>query len=119
MICKDCNEQMIGDGFTTVYRCPNADTEGFEPDAGPINCGDAVKLLTLDGYIKALTLMAERHPELLSMPVYADNPEGLDILPVNINDIGIAYLDDTDDDYAVPLNSDEVTPLSIAVFCIS
>lgn len=47
MICKNCGEQMIGDGFTTVYHCPNTDSIGLEPDADPINCGGMYKSLLL------------------------------------------------------------------------
>lgn len=25
MNCKDCGEQMEGDGYTTVFHCPNVD----------------------------------------------------------------------------------------------
>ena len=40
--CKDCNEHMEGDGYTSVLRCPNASDEEYafhEPDANPVYCG--------------------------------------------------------------------------------
>lgn len=74
----------------------------------------------MEQYINFLTSLAEKHPKLLKLPVYADNPDSLYIAPVSIDDIGIAYLDEDDDlETPVPLNSDDVTPLSIAVFCVT
>tara|TARA_R110002167_G_scaffold91458_1_gene246117 strand:+ start:183646 stop:183783 length:138 start_codon:yes stop_codon:yes gene_type:complete len=40
MYCK-CGEQMIGDGFTSVMHCPNADESKYEchePDAQAVEC---------------------------------------------------------------------------------
>lgn len=40
--CTDCGEDMVGDGYTVVMRCPNADDEDFQsraPDDGPFYCG--------------------------------------------------------------------------------
>lgn len=39
-ICENCNEVLIGDGYKTVMRCPNAteDTDSLEPDANPVYC---------------------------------------------------------------------------------
>ena len=42
MYCKECNEHMDGDGYTSVLRCPNASDEEYafhEPDANPVYCG--------------------------------------------------------------------------------
>lgn len=39
MICKNCGEQMIGDGYAVVVHCPNADEYDYmEPDASPVYC---------------------------------------------------------------------------------
>jgi tRNA(Ile2) C34 agmatinyltransferase TiaS len=40
-VCKDCGEQMEGDGYTTVLHCPYAeeDYDTIEPDANPVYCG--------------------------------------------------------------------------------
>lgn len=40
--CTNCNEEMIGDGYTTVYHCPNVDVigEGYEPDADAVYCSN-------------------------------------------------------------------------------
>ena len=47
-VCK-CGEQMIGDGYTSVFRCPNADDDGtYEPDANPVEC-DFKEPLTIEG----------------------------------------------------------------------
>lgn len=39
-VCKHCGKRMEGDGYTTVYHCPNVDIigEGYEPDAEPVYC---------------------------------------------------------------------------------
>lgn len=40
--CKDCGEQMEGDGFTVVFHCPNTheyDYYDMPPDSGPYYCG--------------------------------------------------------------------------------
>lgn len=45
MLCKDCNEEMSGDGYTSHLICPNApeelqlEHEYDEPDANPVYCG--------------------------------------------------------------------------------
>ena len=39
--CPKCGGSMIGDGYTTVLHCENADKSKYEfcePDAGPIYC---------------------------------------------------------------------------------
>jgi hypothetical protein len=42
--CKTCGENLYGDGYKTVYHCPNAieqkdaEIEIAEPDANPIYC---------------------------------------------------------------------------------
>ena len=38
MNCKDCGEQMEGDGYTTVLHCPNVDASDREPDCDPVHC---------------------------------------------------------------------------------
>lgn len=41
MICPNCGEDLEGDGYTTVFHCPNADEDQVscaEPDANPIPC---------------------------------------------------------------------------------
>lgn len=40
MYCKNCGEEYIGDGYTVVLHCPNADYDCVEPDANPIDCED-------------------------------------------------------------------------------
>jgi len=40
-VCPKCGGTMIGDGYTTVYRCEFTDenkTEGLAPDEGPVFC---------------------------------------------------------------------------------
>ena len=40
--CRDCNERMEGDGYTSVLHCPYATEESYEyhePDANPVYCG--------------------------------------------------------------------------------
>ncbi len=40
-VCKNCGGDMIGDGYTTVFHCENADWDSFcdhEPDANPVYC---------------------------------------------------------------------------------
>lgn len=39
--CIKCGGEMIGDGYTAVAHCENAEEEDYEyhePDAGPIYC---------------------------------------------------------------------------------
>ncbi len=39
--CKNCGEQMEGDGYNTVLHCPNAEEDTWwyhEPDANPVEC---------------------------------------------------------------------------------
>lgn len=41
MNCEKCNAEMIGDGYTSVLHCGNADPieyEHHEPDAFPVFC---------------------------------------------------------------------------------
>lgn len=37
-VCRTCGEDMIGDGFNTAIRCPGAEVNYAEPDAGPFHC---------------------------------------------------------------------------------
>jgi len=40
--CKDCGGEMIGDGFTVIVHCENAEEESFfydEPDSAHVFCG--------------------------------------------------------------------------------
>lgn len=42
-ICPNCGEQLIGDGYSTVYHCPHADENTYEyhePDANPVYCSE-------------------------------------------------------------------------------
>lgn len=39
--CSKCGGDMIGDGYTTVSHCENADEDKYwnhEPDANPVEC---------------------------------------------------------------------------------
>ncbi|MCK5127497.1 MAG: hypothetical protein KAR42_14675 [candidate division Zixibacteria bacterium] len=39
--CTECGGEMVGDGYTMVLHCENADEKNYEfhePDAGPIYC---------------------------------------------------------------------------------
>lgn len=38
--CSNCGEFLIGDGYSVVLHCPNADVDGFEPDANPVHCSE-------------------------------------------------------------------------------
>lgn len=40
MTCKNCGENLVGDGYTSATYCPNSnfDTEGREPDAEILYC---------------------------------------------------------------------------------
>ena len=38
MYCKDCGEQMEGDGYTIVLHCPNVDVSDITPDCDPVYC---------------------------------------------------------------------------------
>ena len=40
MICPKCNGEMLGDGYTSVMQCENAeDVDAYlEPDAEPVLC---------------------------------------------------------------------------------
>lgn len=38
LTCDTCGEPMVGDGYSSPAHCPNADTDGFEPDCNPIHC---------------------------------------------------------------------------------
>jgi len=40
-VCPHCHGELIGDGFTTVVHCENADQESYwysAPDEGPFYC---------------------------------------------------------------------------------
>lgn len=39
--CSKCGGEMIGDGYTSVFHCENADESTYEfhePDADPVEC---------------------------------------------------------------------------------
>ena len=41
MICKNCGEDMLGDGFTRILHCPNSEDPELEydaPDGNPYHC---------------------------------------------------------------------------------
>ena len=38
MYCHNCGERMIGDGYSVVLHCPNAEVYDVEPDANPVHC---------------------------------------------------------------------------------
>lgn len=38
MNCKDCGEQMEGDGFTIVVHCSSVDVSDVTPDCNPVYC---------------------------------------------------------------------------------
>ncbi len=42
MTCINCNEEMVGDGYTSVLRCPNAEESDAidfaASDEGPFYC---------------------------------------------------------------------------------
>ena len=52
IICKNCGETMIGDGYNTVIHCPN-----HEPDAATVNCGYG-ELATDTSLTELVTLIA-------------------------------------------------------------
>ncbi|UKL14858.1 hypothetical protein [Erwinia phage Gungnir39] len=40
-VCRNCGEEMQGDGYKKVIHCPNADNEAYryhEPDANAVYC---------------------------------------------------------------------------------
>ena len=40
-VCHNCGEHLEGDGFTTVYHCPNVEPEtdlDIAPDSNPVYC---------------------------------------------------------------------------------
>lgn len=40
-VCRNCGEEMQGDGYKKVIHCPNADDETYlyhEPDANAVYC---------------------------------------------------------------------------------
>ena len=42
--CPKCGGSLIGDGYTSVVHCEYVeDTEGYEPDAGPVFCEELMK----------------------------------------------------------------------------
>ena len=56
MICKTCGENMIGDGYTIPYHCPNVDIIGFgiEPDANPIHCIEDFYIVNIDNIFETM-----------------------------------------------------------------
>ena len=40
MICPNCGEALVGDGYSLVLHCPRVDVtgSGLEPDANPVYC---------------------------------------------------------------------------------
>ena len=44
MNCRDCGEQMEGNGFTFVLHCPNVDVSYMTPDCNPVYCETDDKL---------------------------------------------------------------------------
>ena len=38
MTCKVCGEDLVGDGYTLVIHCPNAEADHLEPDADIVYC---------------------------------------------------------------------------------
>ena len=42
MICNNCGEEMVGDGFILVYHYPYTykDISLYEPDANPVYCNE-------------------------------------------------------------------------------
>jgi len=56
MICKTCGENMIGDGYTTPYHCPNIDIigSGIEPDANPIHCIEDFYIVDIGNIFKTI-----------------------------------------------------------------
>ncbi len=40
MICSNCGEALVGDGYSLVLHCPRVDVDGsgLEPDANPVYC---------------------------------------------------------------------------------
>lgn len=53
MICKDCGEIMVGDGYTSPIHCPELDADGLEPDANPLYCGGIWASLVPPGMSRA------------------------------------------------------------------
>jgi len=40
--CSKCNEDLVGDGYTSALHCPYAEDEDYSyaaPDEGPFYCG--------------------------------------------------------------------------------
>lgn len=52
MICRNCGEQMYGDGYKVVISCPNisesqqSEVEFMEPDADPVYCEEELPCST-------------------------------------------------------------------------
>ena len=42
VMCSNCGEEMVGDGFSLVYHCPYTykDLSLYEPDSNPIHCNE-------------------------------------------------------------------------------
>lgn len=71
--CPDCGGEIIGDGYSSVMHCENADETSYEyhePDASPVYCGfkDTVPtnipvqtILSIDSYCQYVTRMYIRH----------------------------------------------------------
>ena len=38
MNCRNCGEQMEGDGYTVAIHCPNVDVSDMTPDCDPVHC---------------------------------------------------------------------------------
>lgn len=52
-LCETCGGDLIGDGYTVVLHCPDADAEYFEPDAAPVYCTETTWFEDLvEDYIK-------------------------------------------------------------------
>lgn len=48
MQCLDCGGTMIGDGYTEVVHCENAEEESYAycaPDEGPVYCESTILTL--------------------------------------------------------------------------
>ena len=45
MKCKNCGEDMSGDGITTALHCPDTEASDREPDADPLHCGKRYRVV--------------------------------------------------------------------------
>lgn len=73
--CPNCSEYLEGDGFQTIFHCPNAEWESYaynEPDSEPVFCA------TSEEYDKTLIeMMAEKGrkvAELLGTTLHSFDP---------------------------------------------